>query len=149
VTGTQRASRTIEEQYVEHVRFTNAGLLALVDRLHAGPPETWPIIVIAADEGPFPDRYAEDEDHFQWLEARPDELLSKFSILSAISVPGVDRAGLEAAGFTDDMTLVNLFRIVFNAAFDADLPMLPHRNWVFVDQLRIYDAVDVSDRIPS
>jgi hypothetical protein len=149
VTGAQRASRTIEEQYVEHVRFTNASLLALIDRLHEGPTETWPIIVIAADEGPFPDRYAEDEDHFQWLEARPDELLGKFSILSAISVPGVDRAGLEAAGFTDDMTLVNLFRIVFNAAFDADLPMLPHRNWVFVDQLHIYDAVDVSDRIPS
>ncbi len=114
------------------MRFTNASLLALVDRLHAGPPESWPIIVIAADEGPFPDRYAEDEDHFQWLEAQPEELLGKFSILSAISVPGVDRAGLEDAGFSDDMTLVNLFRIVFNAAFDADLPMLPHRNWVFV-----------------
>ena len=54
VTDAQRASRTMEEQYLEHVRFTNASLLALVDRLHAGPPESWPIIVIAADEGPFP-----------------------------------------------------------------------------------------------
>ncbi len=149
VTDAQRASRTIGEQYLEHVRFTNASLLALVDRLHVGPPESWPIIVIAADEGPFPNRYAEDEDHFQWLEAQPEELLAKFSILSAISVPGVDRAGLEDAGFSDDMTLVNLFRIVFNAAFDADLPMLPQRNWVFVDQLHLYDEVDVSDRIPT
>jgi hypothetical protein len=149
VTDAQRASRTSEEQFVEQVKFTNASLLALVDRLHAGPPETWPIIVIAADEGPFPDRYAEDEDSFEWVEARPDELLRKFSVLAAMSVPGVDRAGLEAAGFSDDMTLVNLFRIVFNAAFDVDLPMLPHRNWVFVDQLHIYDVVEVTDRIPT
>lgn len=149
VSDAQRASRTTDEQYLEQVRFTNATLLALVDRLRAGPPASWPIIVIAADEGPFPRRYAEDEDTFQWLEARPDELLGKFSVLSAISVPGVDRAGLEEAGFSDDMTLVNLFRIVFNAAFDTDLPMLPQRNWVFVDQLHIYDVEEVTDRFPT
>jgi hypothetical protein len=149
VTDAQRAARTAEEQFVEQVRFTNARLLALVDRLQAGPPESWPIIVIAADEGPFPDRYAADEASFQWSEARPDELLRKFSVLAAISVPGVDREALEAAGFSDDLTLVNLFRIVFNAAFDTDLPMLPHRNWVFVDQRHIYDVVEVTDRVPT
>lgn len=149
VTDAQRASRTLEEQYVEQVRFTNASLLALIDRLHTGPPETWPIIVIAADEGPFPDRYAEDEDNFKWLGAQPDELLRKFSVLCAVSVPGVDRAGLEAAGFSENLTLVNLFRVVFNAAFDTDLPMLPQRNWVYVDQLHIYDVVEVTDRIPT
>ena len=149
VTEEQKASRTTEEQYVEQVEFTNARLLALVDRLHAGPPETWPIIVIAADEGPFPNRYAQTEKGFQWLEATPDELLRKFSVLSAVSVPGVDRAGLEEAGFSDDMTLVNLFRIVLNAAFDADLPMLPQRQWAFVDQTHLYDEVDITDRIPD
>jgi hypothetical protein len=149
VTDAQRASRTLDEQYVEQVKFTNATLLALVDRLRAGSPETWPIIVIAADEGPFPNRYAEDEETFEWLEAQPEELLRKFSVLSAISVPGVDRTGLEAAGFSDDMTLVNLFRVVFNAAFDSNLPMLPSRNWAYVDQLHIYDAVEVTDRIPT
>jgi hypothetical protein len=137
------------KQFVEQVKFTNASLLALIDRLHAGPPETWPIIVIAADEGPFPDRYGEDEASFRWLEAQPEELLLKFSVLTAMSVPGVDREGLEAAGFSDDMTLVNLFRVVLNAAFDADLPMLPRRNWVFTDRLHIYDLVDVTDRIPT
>ena len=148
VTDAQKASRTVEEQYVELVQFTNARLLALVDRLHAGPPETWPIIVIAADEGPFPDQYAKHERGFHWLSAEPDELLRKFSVLAAISVPGIDRSGLEAAGFSDDLTLVNLFRVVFNAAFETDLPMLPRRNWAFVDQVHIYDAVDITDRIP-
>jgi hypothetical protein len=147
VTDEQRASRSKDEQYLEQLQFANARILTLVDRLHAGPPETWPIVVLAADEGPFPQRYADDEDDFQWLEATPDELLRKFSILTAISVPGVDDAGLDAAGFTDTLTPVNLFRVVFNAAFDAELPLLPERNWVFVTQRDLYHFVDITDRI--
>ena len=134
VTAEQRASRTEDEQYLEQLQFANARILQLLDRMHAGPPESWPIVVIAADEGPFPPRYAADEVGFAWLEATPEELLRKFSILTAISVPGVDAAGLAAAGFSDTTTPVNLLRAVFNAAFDAGLPMLPERNWVFVDQ---------------
>jgi hypothetical protein len=149
VTDEQKASRSVDEQYIEQLKFTNARLLALVDRLHAGPPETWPIIVISADEGPFPNAYAQDEKGYQWLEAPPDDLLRKFSVLSAISIPGVDRADLEDAGFSDDLTLVNLFRIVLNAAFDADLSMLPGRHWVFLDQTDLYDEVDITDRIPE
>ena len=147
VTAEQRASRTEDEQYLEQLQFANARILQLLDRMHAGPPESWPIVVIAADEGPFPPRYAADEVGFAWLEATPEELLRKFSILTAISVPGVDAAGLEAAGFSDTTTPVNLLRAVFNAAFDAGLPMLPERNWVFVDQEHIYDLVDITDRV--
>jgi hypothetical protein len=104
-------------------------------------------VVLAADEGPFPPRYAADEVGFAWLEATPEELLRKFSILTAVSVPGVDAADLAAAGFSDTVTPVNLLRAVFNAAFDAGLPMLPERNWVFVDQGHIYHLVDVTDRV--
>ena len=147
VTPEQQASRTEEEQYLEQLQFANDRILALLDRLHDGPPETWPIVVLAADEGPFPERYAADEHGFAWLEATPDELLRKFSILTAVSVPGADDEALDAAGFTDALTPVNLFRVVFNAAFDAGLPMLPERNWVFVDQRHIYDLVEVTDRV--
>ena len=149
VTDEQRRARSVDEQYIEQVKFTNAAMLALVDRLHAGPPEEWPIVVIAADEGPFPERYATNETDFQWLEATPDEMLRKFSILMAISIPGVDRAGLEAAGYAEDLTPVNLFRVVFNAAFGADLPLLPERNWIFPDHRHLYDAVDATDRVRS
>ena len=148
VTDAQRASRSVDEQYIEQVKFTNASMLRLIDRLHAGARDTWPIIVLASDEGPFPSRYAADEEAFKWLEATPQELKQKFSILTAISVPGVDEAGLQAAGFTDDLMPVNLFRVVFNAAFEADLPLQPQRSWVFVDQRHLYDAVDITDRIP-
>jgi hypothetical protein len=144
VTAEQRASRTLDEQYLEQLQYANARILTLLDRLQAGPPETWPIVVLAADEGPFPPRYAEDEDGFAWLEATPEELLRKFSILTAVTVPGAD---LEEAGFSDTLTPVNLFRVVFNAAFDAGLPLLPQRNWVFVDQRHLYDLVDITERV--
>ena len=149
VTPEQRETRSTDEQYLEQLEFTNAVMLELVDRLQTGPLEGWPIIILAADEGPFPPAYQRDEEGYRWLDAPPEDLLRKFSVLCAISVPGVDRAGLEAAGFSDDMTLVNLFRVVFNATFDAELPLLPARSWAFVDQLHIYDQVDVTDRIPS
>ena len=147
VTPEQRESRTDDEQYLEQLRYANARILSLLDRLHDRPADSWPIVVLAADEGPFPRRYAEDEAGFAWLEASPEELLRKFSILTAISLPGVDNAALEAAGFTDTLTPVNQFRVVFNAAFDADLPILPERNWVFVDQRHLYDLVDVTERV--
>lgn len=147
VTPQQRASRNEDEQYLEQLRYTNARILQLLDRMHDEPAESWPIVVIAADEGPFPKRYADDEAGFAWLEATPDELLRKFSILIAVSVPGVDDEGLAAAGFSEDQTPVNLFRVVFNAAFDAGMPMLRNRNWVFVDQRHLYDLVDVTDRV--
>lgn len=147
VTPEQSASRTEDEQYLEQLRFTNNRILKLLDLLQAGPQASWPIVVLAADEGPFPERYARDEAGFAWLEATPDELLRKFSILTAVSVPGVDAAGLDAAGFGDRITPVNLFRVVFNAAFDAGLPVLPDRNWVFVDQRHLYDLVEVTERV--
>ncbi|HYI66219.1 MAG TPA: hypothetical protein VEW95_04810 [Candidatus Limnocylindrales bacterium] len=147
VTAEQRASRTDDELYIEQLRYANARILALLDRLQAGPPDSWPIVVLAADEGPFPPRYAADEAGFAWGNATPEELLRKFSILTAVSVPGVDAAALEAAGFSDTITPLNLFRTVFNAAFDAGLPILPDRNWIFVDQRHLYDLVDVTEQV--
>ena len=147
VTAEQRASRTDDELYLEQLRYANARILTLLDRMQTGPPDTWPIVVLAGDEGPFPPRYAADEAGFAWRDATPEELLRKFSILTAVSVPGVDAAGLEAAGFGDTITPLNLFRSVFNAAFDAGLPILPDRNWIFVDQRHLYDLVEVTDRV--
>ena len=147
VSGAQQAARTPTEQYLEQLRYANARVLEHVERLHAGDPESRPIIVIAADEGPFPSRYAADEDGFGWLQATPEELLTKFSILTAVSMPGAGREELEAAGFSDAITPVNLFRVVLDVAFDAGLEPLPDRNWVFVDGRDLYEQVEVTDRV--
>lgn len=146
-TYAQRARRGAKGSYVEQMRYANARILGLLDRLQQGPESTWPIVVLAADEGPFPDRYAADEEAFAWEEATDEELLQKFSILATVLVPGVDAADLAAAGFSDTITPENLFRVALNAAFDANLPMLDDRNWIFTDQRHIYDFVDVTGRV--
>ena len=97
---------------------------SLVDRiLAASGPDA--VIMLQADEGPFPARYRADEWGFEWREATDEELEEKFGILYAMRVPGAD---LEAAGFHDAITPVNTFRLIFNARFGTDLPLLPDRS---------------------
>ena len=78
------------------------------------------------------------------VEATDAELLQKFSILNAILLPGVDPA---ESGLYPTITPVNNFRLIFNAAFGADLPLLPDRNLVFPSQGSIYEDVDVTHRV--
>ena len=72
------------------------------------------------------------------------ELEEKFGILSAMRVPGAD---LEAAGFHDEMTPVNTFRILFNARFGTDLELLPDRIWAHENLYRFYDMFEITDRL--
>lgn len=144
VTPAQRAARSDAEEYLEQVRFVNDRALRLLDLLDQHADGRPPVVLIQADEGPFPDRYAQDEESFAWPDATADELLQKFSILSAYRLP--DGAS-NATGLTEETTPVNSFRIIFNAVFGADFALLPDRNLVFVDQRHLYDMVDVTDRV--
>jgi len=146
VTEAQESSRSGEASYLEQVRFVNNRILRLLDAIESRPESERPIILIQADEGPFPDRYAADEEGFRWTEATDEELLRKFSILSAYRVPGPPGDALE---LTDRTTPVNSFRAIFNAAFGAGFDLLDDRNLVFVDQRHIYDMVDVTDRVQA
>ncbi|HEX2142151.1 MAG TPA: hypothetical protein VHK28_07775, partial [Candidatus Limnocylindria bacterium] len=139
------AQRSPEEGYVEQVRFANSRILQLLDSLLDGPRETWPIIVLMADEGPFPQRYAEDEFAFDWPEASEEELFQKFGILTAVLLPD---STPEEAGLYPDITAVNVMRAMLNAEFGTDLELLPDRNWIFTDQRHLYDFVDVTERVP-
>ncbi|MDQ3689865.1 MAG: LTA synthase family protein [Chloroflexota bacterium] len=136
---------TEDQKYVRQVEFANAEILQIVDEIQSRPSDQPAVIVLQADEGPFPDRYTETGDDFQWEEATPEEIEIKFRILNAVHLPGVD---LEAAGLSDSGTPVNVFRVVFNALFDAGLPMLPDHAYAHTDTRHYYDFIDVSNRIP-
>ena len=47
-------------------------------------------------------------------------------------------------GFNDDTSPVNEFRVVFDAYFDADLPLLPDETYLSPDYARMWDFVRVS-----
>ena len=85
-----------------------------------------------------------DEWGFEWRDATDAELEEKFGILFAMRVPGAD---LEAAGLHDSITPVNTFRVIFNARFGTDLPMLPDRIWAHEDLDHFYDFFEITDRL--
>jgi hypothetical protein len=140
------ARLSADEKYVRQVEFTNARILDIVDAIRAAPGGDDAVIVLQADEGPFPPRYEANGETFRWEEATADELEIKFRILNAIRLPGTDA---EAVGLDASMTPVNEFRIVFNALFDAGLELLPDRVYAHEDYRHFYDFVDVTDRIPG
>lgn len=144
VSAEDEKERAREVNYVDQMRFANAKVLDWLDALLSVPPDDRPIVIIQADEGPFPIRYARNEGAFDWTTATPEELEEKFGILSAFYLPGKTS---QEAGLYDSITPVNQFRAIFHAYFGLDLPLLPDRNWIFTNQLHIYDEVDVTEKV--
>jgi hypothetical protein len=148
-TDEQRAERSENEEYVEQLKYANRRVLETIDTILAnrepGTPD--PVILLQTDEGPFPPRFREQGADFQWLEATPDEVQWKYSILTAWRLPGVD---VQDYGFSDRISPVNLFRVVLDAYFDADLPVLPDKTYLSPDHdhmwdLHLYERPDEAD----
>jgi hypothetical protein len=146
VTPEEAAERSAEEGYLRQLEYTNAQILKVVDEIQARSSSDEAAIIIQADEGPFPERYEANGETFRWAEATPEELEIKYRILNAYHLPGVDA---EAAGLSQSTTPVNSFRVVFNALFDADLPLLPDHVYAHTDYQHFYDFIEVTDRIPG
>lgn len=144
LTDADARALTHEKQYVEQLRFTNAQMLAWVDQLLGVPQGQRPIIMLLADEGPWPAGYRRDERRFDWTTASAQDLRQKFGILNAIYLPG---KSAEGAGFYDSITPVNEFRVLFNAYFGLDLALLPDRNYIWPNQSDIYTYIDVTDKV--
>jgi hypothetical protein len=138
-TNEERQERGTKENYVRQLEWANQRVLRAIDELLDVPAGEEPVIVLQADEGPFPSRFANNEHAFKWLEATPDEIQQKYGILNAFHLPGVDPADL---GVYDRISPVNAFRIVFNAYFGADLPLLPDTVYLTPDYDHLYDFVE-------
>jgi hypothetical protein len=132
-------NRSRVENYIDQVRYANARILEMVGAIRANS-RTEPIIVIQADEGPWPARYAGDErflgtdvNPVDWTRATPAELREKMRILNALFLPGPGTSPLYP-----DMTPVNTFRIIFNRYFGTDMPLLPDENYIYLNNRQLY-----------
>ena len=132
--------RTEAEQYVDQVQYTNQRVLATIDKLLASPGGEDAAIIVQGDEGPFPPEFDENQRHFAWLEARPEQVAQKFGILNALRIPG---AAPHEIGLHPRSAPVNALRVVLNAFFDAGLPLLPETVYLSPDYPRSYDFVPV------
>ncbi len=138
-TSAERSQRTESEEYVRQLQWTNGRILKLLDELQDVEDGHEPVIILAADEGPFPRSFAESEETFDWLSASPADVQQKYGILNAFHLPGVDAA---ETGFHSRMSPVNTFRLVMNAYFEAELPLLPDKTFLSRDYARMYEFIE-------
>jgi hypothetical protein len=143
VTDEQDVGRRQALAYGEQLTYLQARIEALVDRLLARPEAQRPIIILQADEGPYPREYARNTIEYDWATASTDELEIKFGILNAMYLPGE-----ESPALSPTLSSVNTFRLVFDRYFDADLPLLPDRSYTSAGKLRPYDMTEITDRLP-
>jgi hypothetical protein len=144
-------SRTRAQNYVGQLKYANEQIIAAVDRI-LGLPGPKPIIILQADEGPWPEIYAgnevaalgRDAGLVDWFDATPAELQEKMAILNAIYMPKV-----EASQFSPGMSPVNTFRLMLKSYFGMPIEPLPDRFLVFESSDNLYHFRDVTKTLKA
>ena len=138
-------NRPERDSYVAQVQWVNQRVLQAIDTLmDHDPGEPDPIIVLQADEGPFPPGFTANESGFEWLEASPRDIQQKYGILNAWYIPGVEDLGLDPS-----MSAINTFPTLFARYFGIPYPLLEERVYASRDWYHPYDLTDITDRLPS
>ena len=134
------------EQYRRQLDFTNRRIREIVGGLLMLPEDRRPIIILQADEGPYPRSYARDrKSSNEWAAgASGDDFEIKFGILNAWYMPGGEDLGLDPA-----MSAINTFPTLFADYFGLDYEPLPDRVYASPSWFRPYDLTDITDRLPS
>jgi hypothetical protein len=138
----QRASMNFQENFVEQVQFVNSQILNFLDHLADRPSSRPFLVLLQSDEGPFPDRFRDKEQHV-WAKATPDEIKHKLSTLSAFLLPKelFPKVPMEIC------TPVNIFRVLHSSIFNTPAIMLPKRNFMPRISSRPYDLFEVTEML--
>ena len=140
-------SRTRAENYGGQLAYTNREILATVDKLLAVPGPK-PIIILQADEGPWPKQFANNETTLlgrdvlsvDWRKVPADVLKEKMAILTAIYAPRIPAQEIHSR-----LSPVNIFRKVLKSYFAVPIEPLPDRHKIYLDSEHLYDFKDVTD----
>ena len=133
-----------DDAWHRQLDYTNSRLRTFLEGLLALPEDRKPIIILQADEGPWPDRYAADKVGFDWQRASADELEIKFGIMNAWYVPGA--ADLQ---LSQSLTAINTFPVLFDHYFGLDYPLLPDTVMTSQSWTQPYQLIDVTTRLSS
>ena len=127
--------------YVDQLIFTNKKVRVLIDKLLSNS-KVPPIIILQADEGPYPRRCKQGDKNFNWKQANKIELREKLGILNAYYLPDADKNVLYPS-----ITPVNSFRLIFNLYFNTHLELLPDESYARVDANHPYKFFSVTDKV--
>lgn len=116
--------------YIAQMKFINGKINELVDVILANS-KIPPIIILQADHGP---------GMMTDFTSRDDTCLrERFSIFAAYYIPNV-----EAGAIPEDITPVNVFRVIFNKYFEANYPLLDNHQYFHQGDINIFRVEDVT-----
>lgn len=130
--GTKEDYRT---GYVEQVQHINH-LIEETVKVILAQSDTPPIIILQGDHGPGM------LTDFSSIENTC--LQERFPIFAAYYLPNFN-----SEAFPEGFTPVNLFRLIFNEYFSADLPLLHNSSYFENKMIYIYDTVDITANLKS
>jgi hypothetical protein len=133
VSNEEEASHPRAVDYVNQLVYVNNQVEKVVRTLLAGPESERPVIIVQSDEGPYP-----GSPH-DWTNPIASDLKRKFGILNAVYFPGLAHTGVYPT-----ITPVNTFRLLLDRYFDAGVPLLPDREYLFLNLAHLYDFRDVT-----
>lgn len=119
--------------YVGQVEFINSQMQIVLDSI-LKRSRIPPIIVIQADHG--------SALLTDFASAENTCIKERFSPFAAYYLPDANPQVIPP-----NLSAVNLFRIIFNQYFQADLPLLENRQYYFKDKIYLYRFVDVTSRV--
>ena len=120
---------------MNQTKYLNKKIETLVDDILKNS-KTPPVIILQADHGPG---MLTDFDS-----SANTCLRERFSPFAAYYLPGVDPSAIP-----QDITPVNLFRIVFNEYFDTGLVLLPNRYYYSEDAVFLFRSEDVTSIVDT
>lgn len=134
-------SEVDKKAYIEQLKYTNTKMRELIEHLQSRPGKQ-PIIIVQADEGPYPkDFYEAGVVKFDWNKASTNDYQEKFGVMSAYYLPGTPKQQPYPG-----ISGVNTFRIIFNNYFGSNLELLPDKSYIYERPNRYYNYIEITDR---
>lgn len=123
--------------YVRQLKCTNSQIKQAVKKILKDSKRD-PIIIIQADEGPYPIEYVQNKD-LEWSKV-PDKLLhQKSKIINAYYFPKKNYGPLYQT-----ISPVNSFRVLFNQYFGADYALLEDKHFFSETREKRFQLIDLS-----
>jgi hypothetical protein len=122
-----------QQQYIGQVQFVNHQLRKTIDAI-LDQSDVPPVIILQADHG---SGLLTDLTSLEKTCIR-----ERFSPFVAYYLPDIGKEEIPP-----DISAVNLFRIVFDQYFDAELPLLESKLYFYTDMQRYYEFQDVTERV--
>jgi hypothetical protein len=135
----EESMRGSKQNYTNQLIYTNSLIADLVENILSKNPNS--VIILQADEGPYPFVYEPQSTLYKLVRDSKDHLQLKMGVLNAIYLPSKNYDQLHS-----QTSPVNTFRIIFNEVFGSNYETLSDRSFIY-SELYPYQVKEVN--IPS